>query len=236
MIPQTEFDRLLAQAGLAGYSHLYPALEQYCTLLLDWNTRMNLTAIRDPREVAVKHFIDSLLPLTQVELPQGASLIDVGTGAGFPGLPMKLARPDLDLTLLDSLAKRLTFLEEVCTRLGVEARRVHLRAEEAGRSPDFRERFDLATSRAVANLASLAEYCLPLVKVGGSLLALKGSSGHREAEEAAHAVALCGGQITQVLDATLPGGDARTLVVIQKISQTPTAYPRAATKIAKKPL
>lgn len=236
MIPQEDFLRLLEEAGLGAYGHLYPALSEYCRLLLDWNTRMNLTAIRDPQGVAVKHFIDSLLPLSQVDIPQGASLVDVGTGAGFPGLPLKLARPDLQLTLLDSLAKRLTFLEAVCTELGVEASRVHLRAEDAGRAPQFREQFDLATSRAVAGLASLTEYCLPLVKVGGRLLALKGSSGHQEAAEAARAVALCGGEITGILEAALPGGDPRTLVVIQKISQTPTAYPRTATKIVKNPL
>ena len=236
MMDETRFKKLLEDAGLGRFSPLYPALSRYCDLLLDWNTRMNLTAIREPDAVMEKHFIDSLLPLSLVELPQGASLVDVGTGAGFPGLPMKLARPDLRLTLLDSLQKRLTFLEAVCGELETEARLVHARAEDAGRDPAHRERYDVAVSRAVAGLGALAEYCLPLVRAGGVVLALKGSSGREEAAQGERAVAVCGGRIREVLTYSLPGGDARTLVVLEKISQTPTKYPRTATKIAKNPL
>ncbi len=236
MIPQTQFDALLAEAGLAEYGGLYPQFSRYCGLLLDWNTRVNLTAIRDEEGVAVKHFIDSLLPLRQVRIPQGAALVDVGTGAGFPGVPIRLARPDLNLTLLDSLQKRLTFLEELCRRLDVPADLVHIRAEDAGRAPAFREGFDVAVSRAVAGLGTLAEYCLPLVRVGGMLLALKGSSGRAEARAGARAVALCGGEIEDILEAALPGGDPRTLIVVRKISRTSTRYPRASASIAKKPL
>ena len=236
MVEAARFEELLREAGLETFAPLYPPLSRYCDLLLDWNTRMNLTAIKEPEAVAVKHFIDSLLPLSLVELPQGASLVDVGTGAGFPGVPMKLARPDLRLTLLDSLQQRLTFLEPVCGALEVEARLVHARAEDAGRDPAHREGYDVATSRAVANLGALAEYCLPLVRVGGLVLALKGSSGREEAAQGERAVALCGGRIREIRDYRLPGGDPRTLIILEKISQTSTKYPRTSTKISKNPL
>lgn len=236
MISQQHFFNLLSQAELSEYAFLYEPLSRYCTLLLDWNNRMNLTAITEDEAVAVKHFIDSLLPLKLWNLPQGASVIDVGTGAGFPGVVLSLARPDLQMTLLDSLQKRLTFLDAVCTQLEARAALVHARAEDAGRAPAHRAQYDLAVSRAVANLASLAEYCLPLVKTGGVLLAMKGSSGREECAAAQNAIALCGGKIEQVIDYALPGGDPRTLVVVRKISQTPAKYPRTAAKISKNPL
>lgn len=236
MITKPEFDTLLAGAGLTEYSHLYEPLSQYCDMLLDWNSRMNLTAIRDPHGVAEKHFVDSLLPLTLVDIPQGATLVDVGTGAGFPGIPMKLARPDIKLTLLDSQQKRLTFLAAVCEGLGIEAELVHIRAEDAGRSPDHREKYHVAVSRAVAGLSALAEYCLPLVGVGGKMLALKGSGGEEEAAQGEAAISLCGGKAGGVLSYNLPCGDPRTLIIGEKISQTPTKYPRRATNISKNPL
>ena len=139
----------------------------YCRLLLEWNKKMNLTAIREPEEVLIKHFVDSLALLGFAELPQGAKLIDVGTGAGFPGLPLKIARPDLRLALLDSLKKRLTFLQAVCGTLGLDADIIHSRAEDGGKLSGLRQNFDAAVSRAVAPLNLLAEYCLPFVKMGG---------------------------------------------------------------------
>lgn len=150
------------------------AFAAYGDFLLEYNEKVNLTAITDPAQIAVKHFADSVIPLSLIGLPQGCSLIDVGTGAGFPGVPLKIMRPDLSLTLLDSLQKRLTFLEQLSGRLGQENAFVHARAEAAGAMPALRGRFDVAASRAVARLSVLCEYCLPLVKVGGFMLALKG--------------------------------------------------------------
>ena len=236
MIPQTEFTALMSAIGLPQAAGQYGRFALYCRELQEWNRKINLTAITDDEGVAVKHFADSLLPLTMAELPQGASLVDVGSGAGFPGLPMALVRPDLRLTFLDSLQKRLTFLEGVTAALGVPAAFVHARAEEAGRDTARREQFDAATARAVANLGVLAEYCLPLVRVGGQFLALKGAAGREELAAAGGAIARLGGRVEAVRDYTLPGGDARVLIVIRKEKPTPPQYPRTATLIKKKPL
>ena len=151
-------------------------------------------------------------------------------------MPMKLVRPDLELTLLDSLQKRLTFLSALCGELGMQAELVHARAEEAGRNPKYREKFDAATSRAVAGMGLLAEYCLPLLKVGGVLLAMKGSAGREEAAAGEKALALCGGRIREIRDYTLPNGDPRTLILVEKVAPTPPKYPRAFAKIKKSPL
>ena len=204
MIPKEAFEAMLAEAGLAGE---YQPFARYCQLLQEWNQRMNLTAITDDQGVAEKHFLDSLLPLTLWELPRGARLIDVGTGAGFPAVPIKLLRPDIQITLLDSLQKRLTFLEAVCSQLGIQAELLHARAEDAGRDPARRERYDVATSRAVAGMDLLAEYCLPLVRPGGVLLALKGSGGAAEAQAGAAMVERCGGTLRAVKEYALPSGD-----------------------------
>ena len=172
MISNAAFVQLMQQINLPSAAAEYDRFALYCTQLQEWNQRMNLTAITDDEGVAEKHFADSLLPLTMVQLPVGASLVDVGSGAGFPGLPMALARPDLRVTFLDSLQKRLTFLAQLTQMLGVPAATLHARAEDAGQDKVCREQFDVATARAVANLNALAEYCLPLVKVGGLFLAL----------------------------------------------------------------
>lgn len=230
MIPKEAFEAMLAEAGLAGE---YQPFARYCQLLQEWNQRMNLTAITDDQGVAEKHFLDSLLPLTLWELPRGARLIDVGTGAGFPAVPIKLLRPDIQITLLDSLQKRLTFLEEVCGQLGIQAELLHARAEDAGRDPARRERYDIATSRAVAGMDLLAEYCLPLVRPGGVLLALKGSGGAAEARAGAAMVERCGGTLRAVKEYALPSGDRRTLVVVEKTSPTPKRYPRTPAQLAK---
>ncbi len=221
---------------------LYERLNTYARLLVEWNEKMNLTAITDPVGVAVKHFADSLTvaPL----LPHGNfTLIDVGTGAGFPGVPLALLRDDCALTLLDSLNKRLVFLETVCREVGLKAHLVHARAEEGGRKPELRERFDVATARAVAALPTLCEYCLPFVKVGGRFLALKGPDGDREQEAAARAVMTLGGKFVGAKTLTLPAAPeegvepmARRLVEIAKVAPTPPKYPRPSAKIAKQPL
>ncbi len=210
-------------------------LDVYARLLVEWNERMNLTAITDPQGIVLKHFVDSLaaLPL----MPQGAfSLIDVGTGAGFPGVPLAILRGDITLTLLDSLQKRLTFLEELCRAVGVTAVRVHARAEEGGRDPALREQFDVATARAVAAMPVLSEMCLPFVKPGGRFVALKGPDGVRERQEAEAAVKALGGRFAEGLTVTLPdpveGQCERHLLVAEKIARTPAKYPRPNVKKA----
>lgn len=217
----------------------------YAALLVEWNGKMNLTAITDPREMEIKHFVDSLTALDSLPPPreegEGPRLIDVGTGAGFPGVALKIMRPDLRLTLLDSLNKRLTFLKELCTALRIKAEFLHGRAEEVGRRKGRRETYDVATARAVASLPVLCEYCLPLVKTGGQFLAMKGPDGDREAREAASAISQLGGELAAVDQRTLPGvgeeGPAsRKILRIDKLSPTPDRFPRQAAKIAKQPL
>lgn len=216
-------------------------LDLYARLLIEWNERMNLTAITAPEEILRKHFVDSLTVLPH--LPSGpCRLVDVGTGAGFPGVPLAVVRGDIQLTLLDSLNKRLTFLRELCAALELPVTLIHARAEEGGRQAALREQFDAATARAVAPLPVLAEYCLPFVKRGGRFIAMKGPEGEKEAETAARAVALLGGAPTKthaVLLPTPPDGGAaeeRRLLVIDKIAPTPPAYPRPSAKIARRPL
>lgn len=210
--------------------------DRYLTLLLDWNTRMNLTAIKQPEEVAVRHFADSLTLLGSLDIPEGGKLIDVGTGAGFPGVPAKIMRPDIDLTLLDSLQKRLNFLGELLHALGLDAHRLHARAEEGGRSAELREQFDVATARAVASLPALCEYCLPFVKVGGVFAAMKGPGASEELEQSRNALEMLGGQVERLKEFRLSDGSTRVVMVIKKISHTPPKYPRMGTKIAKSPL
>ena len=209
----------------------------YFDLLTETNKVMNLTALISPEDVAVKHFIDSLLCYDE-RLIKGKTVIDVGTGAGFPGIPLKIYDPSIKLVLLDSLAKRLSFLEKVTEQLHITGVRFeHMRAEDAGHSKVLRGKFDVAVSRAVARLSVLAEYCLPLVKKGGSMIALKGSKYKEEMDEAGKAVGILGGKIIEAREVVLPGlDDGRAIIVIQKIKDTPSLYPRKAGLPAKKPL
>ena len=209
-------------------------LYEYYRLLVEWNSFMNLTGITEFSEVVQKHFVDSLSIVKVKNMNDVDNLIDVGTGAGFPGLPLLIARPDLDLTLADSLHKRLVFLKDVLHGCGLVAERVHARAEILGKDPDYREQYDIATARAVAPLPVLCEYCLPFVKVGGAFLALKGAED--EVAAAKCAMATLGGEMEQNVSYKLPSGDSRHLVVVRKISQTPTKYPRKPKKIDTKPL
>ncbi len=216
-------------------------LDRYAQLLVEWNEKMNLTAITDPEGVLVKHLMDSLTVLRSLPAAgEKVRLIDVGTGAGFPGIPLAVMREELELTLLDSLNKRLVFLEAVCRALGLEARCVHARAEEAGRQKAHREKYNVATARAVAALPALCEYCLPLVVPGGVFLAMKGPDGEREVQEAASAIKVLGGKLSGIDEWQLPPveGEAaeRKILRIQKISPTPDRFPRQAAKIAKQPL
>lgn len=236
----TQWQALLKeQAQLWGIGLSGEQLESftlYAALLKEWNEKINLTAITQPEEVAVKHFLDSLSPLRFAEIPQGASLIDVGTGAGFPGIPLLIVRPDIRLTLLDSLNKRLLFLQEVLRSLGLDAKTVHARAEEAGRNSLYREKYDVAVSRAVAPLNILCEYCLPFVKPGGCFISMKGPQAEQELQSALNCAALLSGKIEKSEKLSLPDGSARTIIKIKKTGLLKKIYPRHGSKIAKKPL
>lgn len=210
--------------------------QTYLELLLEWNEKINLTAVTDPAEVVEKHFVDSLTLLSRCKLKEGARLIDVGTGAGFPGVPLKIVRPDLRLTLLDGLNKRLVFLGELCSALGIEAERVHKRAEEAGLDHAMRESFDVVTARAVAPLNVLCEYCLPLVKMKGFFIAMKGPGAEEELQAAQNALDILGGTDVKVESLTLPTAGERSLVIVQKKAFTPKGYPRHGGTISKHPL
>ncbi len=211
---------------------------RYDALLVDWNERINLTAITEPRDVAVKHMVDSLTAYDAALFSGAPTVIDVGTGAGFPGIPLKIFDPSIRLTLMDSLAKRLAFLEAVVEDLGLTGVTcVHARAEDAAHEPQRRERYDIAVSRAVARLPVLLEYTLPFVKKGGHLIALKGRTAEEEATDAKRALKLLGGRLETIRPVTLPGlSDKRAVLTITKIAPTPKAYPRKAGTPAKKPL
>ncbi|MBQ2903417.1 MAG: 16S rRNA (guanine(527)-N(7))-methyltransferase RsmG [Clostridia bacterium] len=205
-------------------------------LLVEQNKTMNLTAITDPDGIAVKHFADSISVLTAYDIPKGARVMDIGTGAGFPGIPLLIMRPDIDLVMVDSTAKKLKYVQSTVDSLGLIATTLHTRAEEAGQSKDYREKFDVVCSRAVAALNVLCEYCLPFVKVGGMFIAMKGAKAQEEIGDAKAAIKLLGGKIVAEKSFTLSDGGERTLVVIKKISQIPPRYPRPSAQIAKKPL
>ncbi len=214
------------------------ALALYERELIDWNTRFNLTAIRDPQEIHIKHFLDSLTCLLALRDSPVDRLVDVGTGAGFPGIPLKLIYPKLQLTLLESVGKKAEFCRHVVKMLdlrGVEV--VQARAEVLGQDSSHRQRYDWAVARAVAILPALAEYLLPLVRVGGGMLAMKGESGPAEAHSAERALRVLGGHLRQLLPVTLPGvAEERYLVVIDKVAATPLAYPRKVGVPVKHPL
>lgn len=225
------------ELGLHLESEAIDGFGCYMDLLLEWSQRMNLTAIKKPQEIVVKHFLDSLSLLTQAGLPQGAKIADVGTGAGFPGIPLKLVRPDLKLTCMDSLGKRITFLQTLSKELSIECECVHIRAEEAGRKAEYRGAFDGVTARAVANLRVLAEFCLPLLKTGGAFYAMKGPDGRAEANEARNAAVRLGGEIEAIREFQLPEGELpRSIIILRKKSETPDSYPRIFAKIQKNPL
>lgn len=226
---------VISQFAGAGLKISEQQAEQFvklCDFMVEYNENVNLTSITEFSEVVVKHFVDSVLPFTMLDIPEGSSFIDVGTGAGFPALPLLIFRPDLSGTLCDSLNKRCVYLEKACSIVGIKADIIHARSEELGRKK--RECFDFATARAVAAMPVLSEYCIPFVKVGGRFIALK--SVNEDISEAKSAISKLGGEIELIRDYTIPNGDARRLAVIKKISQTPTKYPRNSGNIQKKPL
>lgn len=236
------FSQYLSEAsekyGLILSGKQISQFDAYYRLLIEWNQKMNLTAIVEPQEVAVKHIIDSLSCYKKEIFINECSVIDVGTGAGFPGLPLKIFRPDIKLTLLDSLQKRTVFLREITEKIGLEkVDVVHARAEEAGQKRQYRENYQVALSRAVARLNILCELCLPFVTVGGTFIALKGAQAQEELCEAKRSVALLGAQITDVHTVLLPGlDDKRAVIYIHKDTRTPDAYPRRPGIPEKKPL
>lgn len=211
-------------------------LIRYMELMLEWNEKINLTAITDPSDIILKHFIDSLTILKYI--PNGSIVADVGTGAGFPGIPVKIAREDIKIVLVDSLNKRINFLNEVVNNLNLEdVQTIHSRAEELGQNKQYREGFDVATSRAVAPLGVLAEYLLPLVKVGGKCICMKGPEIDTEIEKSRNAIKVLGGEIERVEEFNLPGSDIkRSIITIVKTQKTPRKYPRKAGTPSKEPL
>lgn len=208
----------------------------YMELLLEWNEKINLTAITKPEEIILKHFIDSITIAKKI--PENVKLVDVGTGAGFPGIPLKIVREDIELTLLDSLQKRINFLQEVVEKLeltGVKA--IHSRVEDFGKNKKYREIFDCATSRAVANLSTLVEYLLPLVKLNGCCISMKGANVEEEIAQSRNAVLLLGGKMEEVEKFQLPKSDMdRCVVFIRKVKHTPLKFPRKSGVPAKDPL
>jgi len=229
----------LAQLGQAGHvPGAAPALlARYGALLLEKNRVINLTAITEPRDVATLHMLDCAALLNCANF-EGKTLIDVGTGAGFPGLPLKILVPSLEVTLLDSLNKRVDWLSQTCEALSLDGvRAVHARAEEAGQIPEFREQFDFATARAVADLRLLCELCLPFVKVGGRLLAMKGIASDEELDAALPTIHALGGEVEPCFDYDIPLTNVtHRVILIQKTASTPEKYPRRWAKMQKAPL
>ncbi len=231
----TEF--LKKEAEKMGIQLSASALSRFDLLaqrLVSYNRKVNLTAITEPDDIVIKHFLDSISPLPHISLKERAKIIDVGCGAGFPGLPLLIAREDLDVTFLDSIEKKLKFIEDVMQNTGLFGTTVHGRAENFGIRPAFREQYDAAFTRAVAPLNVLAEYCLPFVKPGGLYVSMKGASD--ESELGRNAITKLGGEVENIVSFKLMNGDSRNLIMIRKVSHTSPEYPRKTKKIAVSPL
>ena len=226
LIEQAEICKIKIAPPLAEAFQIY--LEQ----LLEWNEKINLTAVTDPKEAVMKHFNDSLY-LTKFVDFSGKNLIDVGSGAGFPGIPLKLFEPSLSVTLLDSLQKRLRVLDNICQRLQIETKQIHGRAEECGQNLELRGKFDLVSARAVAQLPLLCEYCLPFLKRGGLFCAMKGPQPQKEIESAQHALKELGAEVEAVKKYSLSDGEGRSLILIRQKQFMPKKYPRPGGKIKK---
>ncbi len=208
-------------------------LSIYSDLLVEWNKKMNLTAVTDPAEISVKHFLDSIIPIIVIPPDRNKKVIDVGTGAGFPGMPIKIVREDLEFTFMDSLNKRINFLKEVAQNINIEkAEFIHSRAEEAGKDKKYRSKYDYAVSRAVAPLKILSEYCIPFLSLGGIFMAFKSYDIDDEISEAKSMIGNLGGQIKEIKEIKIPYSDiVRKIVLIEKVKETPAQFPRRANKI-----
>lgn len=231
-----EFEKYLAKMNISLLKEQYEQFYAYMELLIEWNEKMNLTAITDPKEIILKHFVDSLTIAKYVE--EGKSIIDMGTGAGFPGIPIKLYRKDVKVVLADSLNKRIKFLDEVIDKLKLEnVETIHCRAEELGKNKQYREKFDYATSRAVANLSTLSEYLMPFVKLNGKCIFMKTIEVEEELEKAKKAIKTLGGKIEKVDKFEIPESDlGRSIIIVKKEKITPSKFPRKPGTPAKEPL
>lgn len=224
--------------GIEVNDQMVSDLKTYREILVDWNQKMNLTGIEEEKEVFIKHFLDSISAVSNGYIKDGISLIDVGTGAGFPGLPLKICLQNIKLTLLDSLNKRINFLQEVSNTVNLkDVEFIHGRAEDFGKNSDYREQYDVATARAVAGLPILMEFCVPFVKVGGYFVCLKGPNANLELEESKIAMDILGLEFVEKIDIELPNEELKhNILVFKKIKNTPERYPRKAGKPAKSPI
>ena len=224
--------------GIEASDKMLADFQKYKEILVEWNQKMNLTGIEDEKEVFIKHFLDSVSAVTKGYIKNGMSLIDVGTGAGFPGLPIAIMNPNVEVTLLDSLNKRINYLNIVVRELGLKnVTTIHSRAEDGARKQELREKFDVATSRAVANMAVLSEFCMPYVRKGGYFVALKGPSIDEELKNAGNAIKTLGGELKGIIEVSIEETDLKhNIVEVEKIKPCPKTYPRKAGTITKKPL
>ena len=231
-----EFEKYLAKMNISLLKEQYGQFYAYMELLIEWNEKMNLTAITDPKEINLKHFVDSLTIAKYVK--EDKSIIDMGTGAGFPGIPIKIYRKDVKVVLADSLNKRIKFLDEVIDKLKLEnVETIHCRAEELGKNKQYREKFDYATSRAVANLSTLSEYLMPFVKLNGKCIFMKTIEVEEELEKAKKAIKTLGGKIEKVDKFEIPESDlGRSIIIVKKEKITPSKFPRKPGTPAKEPL
>ena len=230
------FNNCLEKLNLTLTEEQIEKFYNYMNLLIEWNKKINLTAIVEPKDIILKHFIDSLT--IEKYIKKGETIIDVGTGAGFPGIPLKIAREDLKITLADSLNKRINFLNEVINKLDLKnIETIHTRAEELGKNKKYREKFDIATSRAVANMSTLSEYLIPFIKVKGRCICMKSSDIDTELENAKKAINILGCEIESKDKFNLPNSDlGRSIIVLRKVKNTPSKFPRKAGTPAKEPI
>ena len=237
-IPVDLLERGARQLGITLLPDQISRFELYADLLVEWNRMFNLTRITEPEEMVTKHFLDSLTCLSAIDFSHNARVMDVGTGPGVPGIPLKIVRPDISLVLLDSVRKKLTFLDEVVRMLQLtDVKTVHARAEDVAHDPTHRERYEVVTARALGKLHQLAELCLPLARTGGVVLAMKGPDVGEEVEESRRAIGLLGGKIEPVVELAIPETDiSRNIVVLKKHRPTPKRYPRSPAEIERSPL
>ena len=230
------FNNYLEKLNLTLTEEQIEKFYNYMNLLIEWNKKINLTAIVEPKDIILKHFIDSLT--IEKYIKKGENIIDVGTGAGFPGIPLKIAREDLKITLADSLNKRINFLNEVINKLDLKnIETIHTRAEELGKNKKYREKFDIATSRAVANMSTLSEYLIPFIKVEGKCICMKSSDIDTELENAKNAINILGCKIESKDKFNLPNSDlGRSVIILKKVKNTPSKFPRKAGTPAKEPI